>query len=265
MSESNQTPVTLGDSNRLMKLEETIKNGLQTFFDVGNALAEIMEGRLYQLKGFGSFAEYCETVWGFKKSYAYQLIRSAEVLTELPAPVSTIVENFNPGQVRELAKVPKEQRKTVVTTAVMKAKSAGRKMTAKDISEASRQESEPVLIVAKTDSIEIQLRELWNKASITERDRFLAWVKIQTVQQPQGRLQCNCCDQDFEDDEDAVALYECADCGSTFTKETSASENHQCPDCNKFGRKLSDRGCPECNEGELEEIPKTAERAITAT
>ncbi len=43
------------------------------------------------------------------------------------------------------------------------------------------------------------------------------------------------------------------DCGTRFTQDTSANGNHQCPDCNKFGSKVSDCGCPECGEGELEQ------------
>ena len=131
----NRTPDASG---RLNELEKIIKEGRQTFFDVGNALAQIMEEQLYLVKGFGSFTEYYETVWGFKKSYAYQLVQSAEVMKELPATVSTMVETFNPSQVRELVKIPKEQRELIIKTAVDKSKSAGRKMTAKDISESAR-------------------------------------------------------------------------------------------------------------------------------
>lgn len=108
-----------------------------------------MEHQLYRQKGFGSFAEYCESVWGFKKSYAYQLVRSAEVMKQLPAQVSTIVETFNPGQVRELVKVPNEQRETVLKAAVTKAKSVGRKLTAKDISDAAKPAPRPAVEVSK--------------------------------------------------------------------------------------------------------------------
>jgi hypothetical protein len=52
--------------------------------------------------------------------------------------VSTIVEHFNPGQVRELVKASIEQRETIIKTAVSKAKLAGPRMTAKDISEAEK-------------------------------------------------------------------------------------------------------------------------------
>ena len=64
LSGDNSTP----NQAKLKSLEDVIRNGQQTFLDVANALAEIMEAQLYRLHGFGSFAEYCETVWGFKKA-----------------------------------------------------------------------------------------------------------------------------------------------------------------------------------------------------
>jgi hypothetical protein len=130
-------------TSKLAELEDIIQRGKQSFVEVSNALAQIMEEQLYREKGFGSFAEYCETVWGFKKTYAYQHVQSAEVVKGLPAPVSAIAENFNSGQVRALISVPKEQRETVIKKAVAKSKSAGRKLTAKDISSAAQPEPEP--------------------------------------------------------------------------------------------------------------------------
>lgn len=138
-------------TSKLAELEEIIQRGKQTFFEVGNALAQIMEEQLYREKGFGSFSEYCETVWGFKKTYAYQLVQSAAVVKELPAPVSAIAEKLNPGQVRALISVPTEQREAVIKTAVAKSKSAGRKLTAKDIKTAAAPEpAEPARVQSYT-------------------------------------------------------------------------------------------------------------------
>jgi hypothetical protein len=63
------------------------------------------------------------------------------------------------------------------------------------------------------------------------------------------RFQCDGCAETFQEDFEAVSLYECAEYGTRFTRDTSAHNNHQCPDCNKFAGKVSDFGCPECNEG----------------
>ena len=65
---------------------------------------------------------------------------------------------------------------------------------------------------------------------------------------------CEACDHLFEDDSDLVSLYECPECSTIFTRETSfTGDGHQCPEDHKFSSKLSDKGCPECNEGECEE------------
>jgi hypothetical protein len=123
--------------SRLSYCEQVIALGKQTFLEVGNALAEIMEDGLYKEKGFGSFAEYCEKVWGFKKSYAYQLVDAAALIKQSPE-FSTMVEN--PRQARELARVPAEKRAEVLAA-------AGEKPTAKSIRQAARvplsQASEP--------------------------------------------------------------------------------------------------------------------------
>jgi len=252
LSNGSAGAVSAPDLARLKSLEAVIKCGQQTFVEVGDALAQIMEGQLYRLSGFGSFAEYCESVWGFKKSYAYQLVQSAAVVNELPAPLSTMVEKFNPGQVRALARVSKDKRAAVLTTAMAKSKSTGRTLTAKAITAAAHPEIVTTAVVAiKVKSIECQLRELWEQATPAERDQFLEWIKPQPAETTPPPFRCDSCDNQFEDDDDGVSLYECDECGTKFTRETSLNNNHQCADCNKFGRKVSDHGCPDCNEGEL--------------
>jgi uncharacterized C2H2 Zn-finger protein len=66
---------------------------------------------------------------------------------------------------------------------------------------------------------------------------------------------CQMCDS-YEKEENISfePLYECSFCGRTFTRSGSYDgESHRCPDCMKFSSKLTDKGCPECMEGEMEE------------
>lgn len=79
----------------------------------------------------------------------------------------------------------------------------------------------------------------------------------QTEESNEG-LECNECGANFDDDTDAVTLYECLDCGIQFSEETSANGRNQCPECNKFAAKVSDCGCPECNEGELQPVGRVS-------
>jgi hypothetical protein len=85
------------------------------------------------------------------------------------------------------------------------------------------------------------------------RARFLSWATERN--QATAKLRCSSCEETFDDDSAVVPLYECRDCGDRYTPETSADGcSHRCPSCNKFGAKVSDMGCPECNEGELEDV-----------
>jgi len=50
-------------------------------------------------------------------------------------------------------------------------------------------------------------------------------------------------------------LYECNNCGTVFSRNNSLNgESHQCPDCNKFASKIAEAACPECEEGDLDQI-----------
>ncbi len=84
------------------------------------------------------------------------------------------------------------------------------------------------------------------------------------VPPPSGsRLTCDSCGETFGDDSDAEPIYECSDCGDRFTPENSADGcGHRCPSCNKFGSKVSSRGCPSCGEGEL--VPDADRPAVVA-
>lgn len=101
--------ITLDERSRLYQLEETIRQGLNTFVDVGNALLEIRDKRLYRQE-YSTFEEYCQTVWSMSRDYAKKLIRSADVIANLEN--NTIV-SFLPkteSQARPLTSLePEEQ------------------------------------------------------------------------------------------------------------------------------------------------------------
>jgi len=99
--------ITLDERSRLFQLEETIRQGLNTFVDVGNALLEIRDKRLYRQE-YSTFEDYCREQWGMSRPRAYQLIDAASVVTNL----STIVDKFpdSESQARPLASLePAEQ------------------------------------------------------------------------------------------------------------------------------------------------------------
>lgn len=69
-------------TTRLGELETVIERGLQTFVDVGAALMEIRDSRLYR-ETHGTFEDYCRGRWGFTRMRASQLITAAETMGNL--------------------------------------------------------------------------------------------------------------------------------------------------------------------------------------
>ena len=99
------------ESKRLAELEKVIARGKQTFVEVGLALAEIRDLRLYK-REYGSFSEYCREKWGWERRYTDYVIAGAEAVKSLPEKVSTAVLTL--AGARELARVPTEQRGEIV-------------------------------------------------------------------------------------------------------------------------------------------------------
>jgi hypothetical protein len=99
--------MSIRESQRLAELEKTIARGKKTFVEVGLALAEIRDLRLYKTE-HASFREYCQQKWGWTKQRAYQLMDAAEVQR------STAVDLSTERAARELGKIPPPERAAVV-------------------------------------------------------------------------------------------------------------------------------------------------------
>lgn len=76
------TQLSLFERSQLEQHEAVIERGLQTFVEVGNALAAIRDGKLYR-EEFGTFEDYCRDRWGFTYEYARLTMRAARVVTNL--------------------------------------------------------------------------------------------------------------------------------------------------------------------------------------
>lgn len=98
----------------LASAEDTIQRGLTSFLDVGDALAQIRDDRLYRSE-HRTFEEYCNSRWGFAASRARQLIAAAELATDLQSV--TDVTLTNEAQARALARVPEADRGEVAERA----------------------------------------------------------------------------------------------------------------------------------------------------
>lgn len=118
---------------RLAELEEVIERGLSSFIEVGEALIEVQERRLY--RRFGTFEEYCRDRWGFSRPRAYQLMQAAEMSTK----VDTAIERE--AHARELAPLSDDPEALNAAAAAARetAESEGRAPIARDYREAVQQ------------------------------------------------------------------------------------------------------------------------------
>jgi len=68
--------------------EEIIERGMKSFVEVGTALMQIRDERLYR-ETHGSFEGYCRDRWSFERAHAYRLIDASAVAIEL-SPIGDI-------------------------------------------------------------------------------------------------------------------------------------------------------------------------------
>ena len=96
--------LTVVERAKLENLEEVIQVGLRSFVDVGRALTEIRDGRLYR-NSHETFEDYCKDRWGISKSYATQVIKAAKVVVNLDS-VAIATKPANEAQARPLTSLP---------------------------------------------------------------------------------------------------------------------------------------------------------------
>jgi site-specific DNA-methyltransferase (adenine-specific) len=97
LERTGPTQLTAIERGRLAQLEQVVDAGLQTFVDVGLALQEIRDGRLYR-QSHDTFETYLAERFGISRSRGYRLIDAARV-AEVVSPMGDIA---NERQAREL-------------------------------------------------------------------------------------------------------------------------------------------------------------------
>jgi phage N-6-adenine-methyltransferase len=87
--------------------EATIERGMRTYYEVGSALLQIREAKLYRAS-YNTFEEYVSQRWGMERSKAYRDISAAQVAQNL-LPIGNIPSSES--QTRLIARLePEEQR-----------------------------------------------------------------------------------------------------------------------------------------------------------
>lgn len=101
-----ERPLTPEEADTLAEQEAVVAHGLQTFYDVGTALAAIRDLRLYRAD-YKTFEDYCQSRWNMTRQHVNRLVASAAVIRNLE-PIGSILPSSE-SQARPLAQLPPAQ------------------------------------------------------------------------------------------------------------------------------------------------------------
>lgn len=105
------------EQQELEDQERIIEQGMQTFWQVGQALKTVRDKRLYRDQ-HQTFDQYCQTRWGLGRQYAYRMIEGAGVVQDL-SPISDTMLPANEAQVRPLTRLKDPEDRRTVWRAVL--------------------------------------------------------------------------------------------------------------------------------------------------
>jgi hypothetical protein len=79
---ASSTPLSRAEEELLHQLEHVVETGLAGFLEVGRALLEIKEDKLYRVT-HESFETYCKERWHFSAHHGARILRSIAVVQNL--------------------------------------------------------------------------------------------------------------------------------------------------------------------------------------
>ena len=129
----------LGSDEKVLlnECESIIEKGFNTFTEVGNALFEIRNNKLYR-ENHTTFEDYCKQKWQIKRQRAYELMDAAGIVNTL-SEISDKTEtskntlNIKESHAAALGKIPVDIRGEVWQEAIKEQQSTGKVITAKYI------------------------------------------------------------------------------------------------------------------------------------
>jgi hypothetical protein len=104
--------ITEPEVERLKSLEGVIGRGKKAFIEVGLALREIRDSRLYKVK-YKTFDAYVQERWDFSRIRAHQLIDAAEVVENVKNFKQNDSAPAKESHAFQLAKLPAEEQAEV--------------------------------------------------------------------------------------------------------------------------------------------------------
>ena len=96
--------LTITENQRLTQLEDVVSVNLRAFYEVGSALLEIRESRLYR-NTHETFEDYCKERWDMTRMYAHYLIESKAVIDNLQNVNNCLQIPVNESQARPLTRL----------------------------------------------------------------------------------------------------------------------------------------------------------------
>jgi len=174
------------------RLEGIISRNQQSFYEVGVALTEIRDKKLYRdVSGFATFEEYCKVKWDFSRRHAYRLIESSSVVDTVKCV--QLVTPTTESQARPLTKLEPDQQviawqKAIDITPPGKPVTAAlvsrvvKQMTKKEgaMEDALNQDARETQTKAGEDTQTVfSLKRLWHVAYKKEKTAFIEWIKEQ--------------------------------------------------------------------------------------
>ena len=103
---AQSSTLTDAEALELSSLEATVERSLKAFWEIGQALRQIRDRRLYR-QDFSTFEDYCTNRWEMSRRSAYQLIEAATVYENVRHGAQILPANER--QVRPLTALPSQE------------------------------------------------------------------------------------------------------------------------------------------------------------
>jgi hypothetical protein len=147
MSVIETDKLTNAEKKELKRLEAVIDAGIQTFVEVGQALARIQQERLYRGYHWKTFEAYVEDRFELSRRRAYQLIEAAKGVETAQNLCKIFHKNSaeivpNEYTARSIAAVPEEQLQAVLDEVVVQHQETGKPVTGRMVKDAAQKVAE---------------------------------------------------------------------------------------------------------------------------
>ena len=174
--------LNIDESHELERCEVVIKQGLNTFIEVGEALFLIRDKRLYR-REFKTFEDYCQQKWSMPRQHVNRMISGYKIVNHLEPMGSILPESER--QVRPLVGLEKDVQIAVWNYVVHESIIDNKKITAKMVEHKAEEYKEINQIISGIEKYPMFAistpEELLKKAKEVAKER--AEVKRQIIDQ----------------------------------------------------------------------------------